>query len=217
MRSIEPSSEGLKSQIIAHRGFWFAEHGFESFEPNSFNAIKRASELGFGLETDLRDYGTSIAIEHDPFEEATLFFEDISHLNFKGPVCLNIKADGLGARIKSLNKWENSFYFDLSIPEMIKYLDLGLTVADRISEYEYMKAAHQSWIWIDTFKEDWWLKDESIRKLISEEHKVIVVSPELHGREYLNAWEFLKPIFQESENLHLCTDFPVTAYEYMVS
>lgn len=217
MRSMESSSEGLKSQIIAHRGFWFAEHGFEPFEPNSFYAIKRASDSGFGLETDLRDYGTTIAIEHDPFKEATLFFEEISHLVFQGPVCLNIKADGLGARIKSLNRWENSFYFDLSIPEMIKYLDLGLTVADRISEYENMKESHQSWIWIDSFKDDWWLKDQSIRILLSSGHKVIVVSPELHGREHINAWSFLKPILQESKNFYLCTDFPMTAYEYMVS
>ena len=37
-------------KILAHRGFWMNES-----EKNSREAIKRAFDYGFGIETDLRD------------------------------------------------------------------------------------------------------------------------------------------------------------------
>lgn len=215
MQSTEPESESLKSQIIAHRGFWYPEPGFDSFEPNSYLAIKRASDTGFGLETDIRDQGADISIEHDAFKVSNLLLADISQLSFQGPICLNIKADGLGARLKSLNLWRNSVYFDLSIPEMVKFLKLGLPVANRISEYEGEEVDLQNWVWVDSFENDWWSDGKVIRKLLAAGHQAIVVSPELHGREHMNSWRNLKPILRDNKGLYLCTDFPVTAYEFM--
>lgn len=217
MRPTERDTDRLKSQIIAHRGFWFAEPGFDSCEPNSYHAIKRASESGFGLETDIRDQGVDISIEHDAFKASGLRLREISRFSFQGPVCLNIKADGLGANLRSLDIWENSVYFDLSVPEMVKYLKLGLTVASRISEYEEVNENLQSWIWIDAFEKDWWSDGHIIRKLLATGHQTIVVSPELHGREHIGSWHNLKPIFKEHKSLYLCTDYPVTAYEFMRS
>ncbi len=39
-------------QILAHRGFWR-----EKKEQNSLASLAKAFEMGFGIETDLRDGG----------------------------------------------------------------------------------------------------------------------------------------------------------------
>jgi hypothetical protein len=37
----------------------------------------------------------------------------------------------------------------------------------------------------------------------------IIVSPELHGREYSNVWEIFLNLAKEVENIGICTDFPL--------
>ena len=50
-----------KSNILAHRGLWFCEE-----EKNSSNALFKALDLGFGIETDVRDLCGELIISHDP-------------------------------------------------------------------------------------------------------------------------------------------------------
>ncbi len=41
-----------------------------------------------------------------------------------------------------------------------------------------------------------------------DEIPTIVVSPELHGREFLNVWEEFSGLTKEVESIGICTDFP---------
>ncbi|EHZ0305119.1 hypothetical protein K4888_001154 [Campylobacter upsaliensis] len=47
-------------QILAHRGFWR-----EKKEQNSLASLAKAFEMGFGIETDLRDGGGNLLLSHD--------------------------------------------------------------------------------------------------------------------------------------------------------
>lgn len=211
----ESTSDSLKSRFIAHRGFWFSEPGFEALLPNSVTAIERASSEGFGLETDIRDRGSKVAIEHDAFTDSGLYLEEILHLSFKGLVCLNVKSDGLGGRLKDMKIWDEAIYFDLSIPEMVKFESLGLPVADRLSEYE--KSGHnlRENVWLDAFVNEWWTVNLNLDEMLESGKNLIIVSPELHKRPHLESWAYLKPLFYKHDNLHMCTDLPISAYEFM--
>ncbi|CAN2170375.1 hypothetical protein MCETARE7_00037 [Candidatus Nanopelagicaceae bacterium] len=209
------ASDSLKSRLLAHRGFWFSEPGFEGLRPNSAAAIERASSEGFGLETDIRDRGLKVAIEHDAFTNSGLYLEEILHLSFKGLVCLNVKSDGLGGRLKDMKIWNRAIYFDLSIPELLKFEGLGLPVADRLSEYEKSGGDLRENIWLDAFVDEWWTVNLNLDDMLESGKNLIVVSPELHKRPHLSSWAYLKPLFYKYDNLHLCTDLPISAYEFM--
>ncbi len=209
------SVNGLPSQIIAHRGFWYPDKGLEELKPNSFEAIARASNYGFGLETDIRDRGANIVIEHDAFTDSNLLLEDILPLKFESFVCLNIKSDGLGARLANMKLWDSVIFFDLSIPEMIAFEKLNLPLADRISELENISSSMRSYIWLDSFFDDSWIQSHSLEKILEKGHYVIVVSPELHKRSYLKSWSNLKPLMLNYPNLLICTDLPLSAKEFV--
>ena len=76
-------------EILAHRGCWGNEE-----EKNTLNAFKKAFELGFGVETDLRDICGKIVISHDMPKGNELSFEDLLiEMNGRNlPLALNIKA-----------------------------------------------------------------------------------------------------------------------------
>ena len=102
-------------QIIAHRGFWRTAD-----EKNSFTALKRAVEYGFGFETDFRDFGGRILISHNPpiGNEFTAdeLFRLYAESGKKGTLAINIKADGLqDMMLELLNKYgiEDYFLFDM--------------------------------------------------------------------------------------------------------
>jgi len=217
MSNIERTMGPLRPRFLAHRGFWFSEPGFDALVPNSFSAIERASVEGFGLETDIRDRGTRITIEHDAFMEAGLYLEEILHVPFQGLVCLNVKSDGLGDRLKEMDIWQKVIFFDLSIPEKVKFESLGLPTANRLSEYEKPEGNLGEYVWLDAFTHEWWIANLDISELLNSGRKVIVVSPELHKRPHLESWQYLKPLFHDHKNLFLCTDFPISAYEFMRS
>ena len=106
-------------KILAHRGFWMNES-----EKNSREAIKRAFDYGFGIETDLRDICGKIVISHNCPEGNEVSFEDILNDldSRKLMLALNIKADGQSEEIiRLLNKFKVSDYFtfDMSIPAPI--------------------------------------------------------------------------------------------------
>ena len=47
-------------QIISHRGYWE-----KAAEKNSTVAFQRSFQLGFGAETDVRDFNGELVISHD--------------------------------------------------------------------------------------------------------------------------------------------------------
>lgn len=190
--------------IYAHRGIWDS-----SSEMNSKRAIDAAKAGGFSIETDIRDFSQTIVISHDPVVcENRLTLNQV--LDSQYSFALNIKSDGLLKLLEpfhDLIKNSNSFLFDGSIPEMIKYKNSGLPYALRLSEYEKTLSWNADVIWVDGFHSDWWLDSPSI-EVILQTKKVVLVSPEIHGRDYRRTWDWiLEKRNLGHENLCICTDF----------
>ena len=205
-------------KIISHRGYWKAQP-----EKNNWAAFERSFSLGFGTETDLRDYCERIVIAHDMANSSSINLERVFELYCKyelnEPLALNIKADGLHNLLKSLlEKYaiSNYFVFDMSIPDTLGYINNGIQFFSRQSEYEPQPSfyEHCTGIWLDAFVGTWY-NHELIFDHINKKKKVAIVSSELHKREHLPLWEKLK-----KENIHLvedvilCTDLPQDASEY---
>ena len=54
-------SKFASGKILAHRGIWS-----DSKSANHPEALTRALEMGFGIETDLRDRNCELVVSHDP-------------------------------------------------------------------------------------------------------------------------------------------------------
>jgi hypothetical protein len=191
--------------------------GRDEFEPNSWEAITRAAEFGFGLETDIRDIGLDICIAHDPFQIETLQLSSLIDIKFLGPLCLNVKADGLASKLKNLKFISDVFYFDMSVPELYKYLKFDLNAASRLSEFETQIFLGVDYLWVDGFDSDWWAIEDKMQSIMTTGKRVIFVSPELHQRPYKKTWAFLGEYLIKSKNVFICTDRPFELLEYLES
>lgn len=207
-------------KILAHRGLWsnFAEK-------NTLLAFEKAFSLGFGIETDVRDYCGGLVISHDIPDENSLHLETVlkkykEFLNEDLTLAINIKADGLQCKLKELFQRfniKNYFIFDMSVPEHLQYCKHGFKVFSRLSEFENQPVMFEDaeGIWLDAFNLEWY-SIELIEKYISLEKRICIVSSELHGREYLNMWSVIKK-FRNCDKLLLCTDFPEKAHIYFTN
>ncbi len=204
--------------IIAHRGFWRT-----SEEKNSQLAFERAFENGFGVETDFRDRLGQIVISHDlPVGgEMTAEYFFTLYLKFPqaGDLALNIKADGLAtpfASLVKLIKQTKYFMFDMSVPDMLSYQRKKLPFLTRISEFESESPLlnDSKGVWLDMFNSDWYRID-LINSYLSLSKRVVIVSPELHRREYLALWTRLRNECDiHNDLLSICTDYPDRAREF---
>jgi glycerophosphoryl diester phosphodiesterase len=198
--------------ILSHRGYWQEEQ-----EKNTERAFIRSFELGFGTETDIRDQNGELVISHDPPEESCLKFEDFLKIycNYDKSLylALNIKADGLQAKLKDLlNKYsiENYFVFDMSVPDGLSYLKSEMNVFTRQSEYEKDPAFYEEaqGIWLDCFDNDW-IDEKTVSEHLTNRKKVCIVSPELHKRKYNSVWNKYKNFkCNNNSNIMICTDKP---------
>lgn len=210
----------LANRVLAHRGHWSNEQNHKKLEKNSLQAISRAAELGFGLETDIRDCCGQAVISHDPALSDVVKFSEINELTFSGLVALNVKADGLIPLLMNetqigLPRFEH-FYFDMSFPESMKYRASNLPLADRKSDLEQLQNYNSGYVWVDSFKSDWYLNEVMLpNKPVGV--KVVVVSPELHNRPYLKAWKWLAKQMLSDNSLHICTDYPLQFLELIES
>ena len=204
-------------KILSHRGLWHLAE-----EKNSIEALENSLKNGFGLETDVRDYKGNLVVSHDiPGGNETLF-EDFIKIYVKHdrgyPLAINIKSDGLHKPLNSLlvkYSVNNYFVFDMSIPDTIGYIESGMNVFIRQSEYEHELpfSDKASGIWVDCFLSEW-ITENEICKHLNNNKKVCLVSPELHGRDKGKFWSELKSYScLESGNIYLCTDFPEEAEE----
>ncbi len=124
--------------ILSHRGYWK-----EDSEKNTKAAFELSFILGFGTETDLRDRNGELVISHDMANSNSIvaeeFFEIYTSLGRELPLALNIKADGLHQKLKTLLvKYEikNYFVFDMAVPDGLNYLKQDFITYSRHSEYE---------------------------------------------------------------------------------
>lgn len=205
--------------ILSHRGYWVEES-----EKNHPIAFERSFSLGFGTETDIRDYKGELVISHDIADVNSIsvkdFFEIYNKYDTSLPLALNIKADGLHVKLRDLLKKHNItnyFVFDMSVPDGLGYLKNDLNVFTRQSEYETEPSYYNSaiGIWLDEFHGHWITKT-IIETHIKNKKQICIVSPDLHKRSYMSEWMHYKEMEKELgiNNLMLCTDFPEEAKEF---
>jgi hypothetical protein len=213
------------SCIIAHRGLWKPPN-----KGNSIQEIVEAFSAGFGIEFDIRDFRGKIAVAHDPISDNPILLKELlSFLNHnfvtepKPIVALNVKSDGLldlfsedeNRMLSNLNH----FFFDMSVPESVKYAKHNRILATRVSELEPLRdgsnLSPREINWVDGFYENWWVNLPP-EKIFSEKTKIcILVSPEIHGREHLQTWEWAKRNIAQGFDIRLCTDYPVEALRFL--
>lgn len=197
--------------VLSHRGYWHAPD-----ERNTDVAFRRSFDLGFGTETDVRDLAGKLVISHDPPVGGEMPLEQ--YLALPGvsglPQAINVKADGLAKpigealRAAGVADW---FVFDMSLPDTLQQIKAGNPVFVRMSEYEPTPQllGQAAGVWLDAFESRWWTA-ATIEALIDGGKRVCVVSPELHRRAHLEAWEALRAV-ATLPGLMLCTDLPETA------
>jgi len=203
--------------IISHRGYWS-----QPFEKNTEGAFKRSFHLGFGTETDIRDYDGRLVISHDPANSdsllAELFFEIHATMDPALPLALNVKADGLQKWVRRLfdrYRPSNAFVFDMAVPDARGYLSEGVPCFTRHSELEPVPAFYDqaAGVWLDGFGSDWFMETEDvISRHLEAGKRVCIVSPELHNRPHAACWGKLAGMrCSRDPRLMLCTDFPEEA------
>jgi len=203
--------------VLSHRGYWK-----DPEEKNRPVAFRRSFNLAIGTETDVRDRSGVLVISHDMADGAAITLEAM--LDLLGgrdlPLAMNVKADGLARdllaamRARGLSRW---FSFDMSVPEMVVQLRLGLPVFTRMSEYEPSPACYSEAIgvWLDGFRSVWY-SAQAIEGLLRDGKQVCIVSPELHGRDHQELWDLLKSSrLASAPTLMLCTDLPEAAMEFL--
>lgn len=199
--------------VLSHRGYWKA-----AAEKNRPVAFARSFDLGFGTETDIRDFNRDLIVSHDmpSGDEPTLagLLEIMAGRSMW--LALNIKSDGLGAlllqRMRAAGH-TNWFTFDMSVPDLMVQIGLGLPVFTRASEFERQPPCYQqaSGVWLDAFESEWYNLSD-ITAFLDDGKYVCLVSPELHGRDPGPLWTELKASpLKHHPKLMICTDRPEEA------
>ena len=206
-------------KILAHRGYWN-----ESIESNSPVALRTAIEKGYGFESDVRDYMGKMVISHNiadlTCQDAEEVFRWLHEFNDRYCFAINIKADGLKEILQNyFSKYNitNYFLFDMSVPQMVEFREMGLRYFTRQSEVEPEPCMYDdaSGVWIDGFWSTDWITKELLEKHISNGKEVCLVSPDLHGKtNYREFWKKLKSDGIDLDKIILCTDHPDEAKEF---
>tara|TARA_B100000886_G_scaffold186908_1_gene128332 strand:- start:30402 stop:31040 length:639 start_codon:yes stop_codon:yes gene_type:complete len=209
-------------EILAHRGLWKCPK-----DKNKLSSFSEALEMGFGIETDLRDIDGKVIISHDPPSKNQRqllsldeFLDFYNSFDSNLPLALNIKSDGLTMYIKkSLEKYQikNYFLFDMSVPDLMEYQKNKIKIYCRQSEFESPENLIKisNGLWLDSFSEKYY-KNIELKSVFNKWDEVAIVSPELHGYNKNYFWELLKEkiINFSHKKIFLCTDFPEEAKSY---
>jgi len=192
-------------KVIPHRGCWNEFH-----EGNSVKALTEALQFFDGVEFDIRDDASDIILSHNPFTNNCISFDSflkgLGRDERKKFFAINVKADGLGRKLKEIlnrNEINNYMCFDLSFPEKRQYEKLGLQVFDRISDLEKNPEMESQGLIVDCFE-----KDIDLNDLQNISAELFFISPELHGRNYLEFWNKLRASKFNSIHNYICTDKP---------
>ena len=208
-------------EIISHRGAWSAPG-----DQNTARAFRRSWAAGWGVETDLRDLDGRVVVSHDPPRRGSglLALDELlaawSSSGARTRLALNIKADGLAVPVaKALadhGATTSAFVFDMSVPDQLAHARTGVEVYARWSELEApVLSAGVSGLWLDAFTDDAWWSADAVREHLGAGRRVVVVSPELHGRQPAACWERLRRAeLHRAEGVGLCTDLAAEAAEF---
>ena len=182
---------------------------------NTINEIV-STPYSYGVEIDLRTFGSEIIIHHDPFHEGVKFSEWLKYYNHKFLV-LNVKEDGLEKFISELIekfKVKNYFFLDQPIPSLFKFSKTSPQFASvRVSDIESTENAlkiNASWAWLDSHTGDWDYLLNAMEQLKSRNIKMCLVSPELQRTNYEKELLQLKKLTSKSLIGFdaICTKYP---------
>ncbi len=144
----------------------------------------------FGVEIDIRSYGSDLVLHHDPFERGELFDEWLKAFHHK-TLILNVKEEGLEPhliqRMADIG-CEDYFFLDQSFPFLVRYAKAARgRSAVRFSEFESLDtvlalAGKVDWVWVDCFTK-LPFKDDDYDRLKAAGFNLCLVSPELQGRD----------------------------------
>lgn len=161
-------------KIIAHRRNSIAE--------------LEATPAEFGVEVDIRSFGTKLIVNHEPFFDSVSFEDWLEHFHHK-TLILNIKEEGIENRVAELVSRRgiaDYFFLDLSFPFLVKLARNGeRRIAVRFSEYETIETALTmaglvDWVWVDCFSQ--MPLTARAHQMLKAHFKLCLVSPELQGR-----------------------------------
>jgi hypothetical protein len=144
----------------------------------------------YGVEVDIRSFGNSLVIHHDPFVQGELF-EDWINAYQHQTLILNVKEEGLESRLIEIMESKDItdyFFLDQSFPFLVKWANLNeRRCAVRVSEFESAETAMSlsskiDWVWVDCFTR-FSLSSKDALRLKDAGFKLCFVSPELQGRD----------------------------------
>lgn len=182
---------------------------------NESKALKLVNPM-HGVEIDIRTHNGRLILAHDPFVEGELLADWLQVWNGQ-PLILNVKEDALELAIIGLlarYSIEEYFFLDQSYPSIRRMIQNGMTkVATRVSDYEDLTTALASgseWVWLDSFSGDWSYLPDVVPKILKNNQKTCLVSPELQRADSQNELEKLRQSLSQS-NLRItavCTKNP---------
>ena len=204
--------------IIAHRGQWDKpEH------KNTMPAFEKAIKNGYGIETDVREYNGKLVLSHDIADSSSVscskLFEYYTKNESNAYLALNVKEDGIQRIIQGLlceYAIKNYFFFDMSVPEMVVYREMGIPFFTRRSdiEHELVLYSDAAGVWVDAFYDDWDMIS-AIAKHLEDRKMVSLISPEIHKKNEKKIWEELRSSgIADRTGFFLCTDYPQKAEEF---
>jgi len=204
-------------RFLAHRGYWTA-----GYPQNSIEAIVAASRKNHGVEIDLRDHDNEIVVAHDLPTGKMLTLEQLlaSLEHLPQPLALNIKADGLAARVAEIlegARISDAYVFDMSVPDHLAWLQRGVPSLARWSDIEPhpVLALESDGIWLDSIWHDLWWHADDIARVLKSGKMLSIVSPELHGRPYEHVWRRIREAdWTHHESVFICTDYPDLAESF---
>ena len=185
--------------------------------------INKSSELinvnyDQGIELDLRDYGDSLLLSHDPFNtpENMELFDDFLQKYDKGLIILNIKSERIEYKILELLKKHgvtDYFFLDSSFPMIYQLHKIHENnIAIRFSEFESMESVKSvltmvKWVWVDCFTK-FPLDKKSYDTIRNMGLKICLVSPELQGHPIERIQEFKQIIKKNNFKIDaICTKY----------
>lgn len=195
-------------EVIAHRGLWKTPD-----EQNTFEAFEKAVEKGFGIELDVRDWEGILMIAHDPYipKFGSLLLKDIIGWIGNSMVAVNVKSCGLAPLFKELTPPKNWFFFDMATPDMWEYRAAGLPYYVRYCPPEEPTVGGKLWNDAKGFYMDN-IERSGLPLITLPSKKTLVVSPELHSRDYLPQWGWWKR--SKVTNFSIITDRPEECREF---
>jgi len=187
---------------------------------NTLADIKTVSKQ-FGVEIDIRSFGSDLVVTHEPFEMAETLE---SWLQFYDHAVLiaNVKEEGLEEevhRMMEAAQVANYFFLDQSFPFLMRSLrqGQGLRSAARVSDVESLETLRGlpqqlGWVWLDCFMGDWSFLPQALETSRKYGIKTVIASPELHGRTDETEFNQLLGLVRENFDLvaAVCTKLPDT-------